>query len=338
MAKEFNIDIPIQDKHTLSVDGVVQYDSDDIVHVTLMSNGLPYDFTGYTQVHLSIIKPDGTIIASTINSDTTTNTENPFSLNVVDATIGRIDFSLKGQATIVVGTYASRLIVYNAGGVMSSSRINYHVAQSDDNISTSQLSANDFSSLLNLISSCSAISTAESLRVIAEASRVSAEEGREVDMDSMIERFNEWIQQASTVESRCEAFATRAETAATPSKEAIESVLSEMRWPTQDNVQSWIDEKFAEGIDGNLYTIQIKRGPSADIGTLSAGEFYLTTDGNDLFVGTSSGNLKLTQHYSYATTEPERHDVLWIDSSSNNMVKAYTGTEWSAVSATATFA
>lgn len=45
-------------------------------------------------------------------------------------------------------------------------------------------------------------------------------------------------------------------------------------------------------------TIKIKRGVAANLPTLNEGELALTTDNNDLYVGTSSGNVRLNTDYS----------------------------------------
>ncbi|MFQ9811219.1 MAG: hypothetical protein ACLRYB_18225 [Segatella copri] len=60
--KEFNVSLPVNTNNVVVVDGIVQYDTANIVNVRLMNGVEPFDFAEIHEVFIEILKPDGTHI------------------------------------------------------------------------------------------------------------------------------------------------------------------------------------------------------------------------------------------------------------------------------------
>ena len=172
--KEFNVSLPIDTNNVVIVDGLIQYDTANIVNVRLMDGVESFDFTGYSEVYVEILKPDGTHIQTCVTDDPEVSEDNnPYSIHVVNPKEGRISFNLQGQATILTGTHFGQVMITSGGKILTTARINYYVGdtlQSDADPSE-VISSGDYSSLRTLIARNSAIATAERDRVDAETQR-----------------------------------------------------------------------------------------------------------------------------------------------------------------------
>lgn len=200
--KVFNVAIPIKENNVVLVDGVVQFDTANIINARLTNGVEPFDFTGWTDLFIEILKPNGKkIFASCVNPEDIGSEagDNPYAIQVIDAEEGRISFALKDQATAVEGMHFGRIIIMGAGERLSSSRFNYYVGQSmftDEDYTSIWTSwelgqEDDYNALVEMLRKSSAFSEAERGRVAAENERVINEQMRNDEVAELVEKVKE---------------------------------------------------------------------------------------------------------------------------------------------------
>ena len=349
--KEFNISLPVDTNNVAVVDGIIQYDTANIVNVRLMGGIEPFDFTGYTEVFVEILKPDGTHIQTCVTDDPEVNEDNnPYSIHVVDPKEGRISFNLHGQATILTGTHFGQIMITSGGKILTTARINYYVGdtlQSDADPSE-VTSSGEYSSLRTLIARNSAIATAERDRVDAETLRKLAELARENRMDELEDYITDYLNNAVSYVEQTKDYMEQAEDfaqlAQNPSLEIMQQLIAQLDLASETYVDDSIDTatkdfdagNYTDGADAKKL-LKARRGNEADIPALEVGEFGFSVDTGTAYIGGSSGNIALNGVYVAQETAPDRHDILWIDTASGSTVKYWNGSAW-APTATATFA
>lgn len=346
--KEFNVALPIHDNNVVIIDGIVQYDTANIVNVRLMDGTEPFDFTGYTNVFVEIMKPDGTHVQACACGDPLIdNDNNPYRIQIIDPVEGRISFTLKGQATILTGTHFAQITIMGAGDALTTARLNYYVKDtvSSDEDSVFLESLDDYASLRNLIAKCSAIATAEEMRVDAETLRKLAEIQRENDADELEREITEYLSNAEEYVQKTQDYMEEAERfaqlAQNPSAEIMEELITGLGLATENYVTETVENAtgaFNAGTYSNLdKLLQIRRGNDSAVPTLEDGELGWSSDAQTLYVGSPNGNVPINGVYVASTTAPGRTDILWIDISAGSVVKYYNGTAWTPT-ATAAFA
>lgn len=349
--KEFNISLPINTNNVAVVDGLIQYDTANIVNVRLMDGIEPFDFTGYTDVYIEILKPDGTHIQACVADDPEiTGDNNPYSIHVVDPKEGRISFNLQGQATILTGTHFGQVMITSGGKILTSARINYYVGdtlQSDDDLDE-VTSSGDYASLRAMIARNSAIATAERDRIDAETLRRLAELAREERIEELEDYITNYLNNAVAYVEQTEDYMEEAEKfaqlAQNPSAEIIEQLIAQLDLASETYVDDSIDTatkdfdagNYTDGADAKKL-LKARRGNEADIPALEVGEFGFSTDAGIAYIGGNSGNIALNGVYVAQETAPDRHDILWVDTASGSAVKYWNGNAWTPT-ATATFA
>lgn len=356
--KEFNVELPIRANNVTMLDGVVQNDAANMVHVQLMSGDKPFNFDGFTNIVLTVITPviDTTtgknvrIVAMT-SSQEEFNAENPYSIQAIDPENGRIDFSLNGALTSAVGEYFAQIEILDAGESITSSKVNYRVKENllADAAAGSFISQDDltnlqgiFDTLSTLIASIGNWNIAEGVRTTNEESRIEMEQIRTVafseqmtNITNMLSSIESNLQRAKAEADRSYLYST---VAATPTIEMVEDALSQIDVPTMDDVNTAIENSERKNKDMGEFddeestniVFRIRRGVEEELPTLAAGEFAFTTDGKHVYIGTGTGNKNITGHYVHQATAPTNTDILWIDSSNNNAVKFFdeTAQEW----------
>lgn len=345
--KEFNIAIPIKANNVLIVDGLVQYNTANIVNIRLMDGTEPFDFTGYTEVYLDILKPDGTYISACVTDNPEYNGNNPYTIQVLDPADGRISFTLQGQATVLTGSHFAEITILGAGASVTATRINYYVGEtiSRDTDPENLTSSDDYVSLRNLIAKNSAIATEELNRAFAEGNRRTNEENREARMTLLETDIRDYLDNATGYVEQTKEYMEQAELykelAQNPSAEIMAELLDEFNFASIEYVNSEIENATAE-VDGGTYTepqtpLQVRRGSDSDIPDLAEGELGWSTDAEVLYVGGVNGPVAINGTFVASITVPERHDVLWIDLSAGATIKYHDGSSWKPT-ATATFA
>ena len=336
--KAFNIGLPIKDNNVKIQDGLVQYDTANIVNVRLIDGSEPFDFTGYTDILLDILKPDGHRIVAGITSDGE-NTNNPYQIHVLDPAQGLIRFVLSGQATIITGTYFCTLSLFASGKVLTSARINYYVGESLLNeMDPGVESTDDYQFLLNLIDRNSNIASAEQDRADAECQRELNEAERQEGFNELENYITEYLKNAATYVNQTKEYMEEterfAELAQNPSAEIITSLINEMGLCTTEYVDTAIEENTQDFIVGDITKKDHKvftMGAAATIPALQKGEMGIDS-GNNVYVGGSSGNILISGVYIANETAPAETTLLWIDTGSNSQLKYHNGSEWVPVS------
>lgn len=336
--KAFNIGLPIKDNNVKIQDGLVQFDTANIINVRLIDGAEPFDFTGYTDILLDILKPDGHRIVAGITSDGE-NTNNPYQIHVLDPAQGLIRFVLSGQATIITGTYFCTLSLFASGKVLTSARINYYVGESLLNeMDPGVESTDDYQFLLNLIDRNSNIASAEQDRADAEYQRELNEDAREERFSELEKYITQYLDNAVTYVNQTKGYmedAERfAELAQNPSTEIITGLISEMGLSTKEYVDTEIDENTKDFIVGDITQEDHKifsMGIAATMPGLEKGEMGID-NGNNVYVGGSSGNILISGVYVVGEIAPEETTLLWIDTSANSQLKYYNGSSWVPVS------
>lgn len=339
--KRFNVSVPIKENNTKIVGGLVQYDTANVINVKLIDGTKPFDFTGYTDIMIQILKPDGHSVVAGITDGP--NDNNPYAIQVVAPAEGRLMFSLQGQATILTGTYFCTISLFNAGKVLTTARINYYVGESLTNeFDPGIQSDDDYNFLLNLINRNSAIASAEATREDAEVLRIQAEEERKVIFQTLVNNINAYLTNAEEYVNKTQAYmkdAERfAELAQNPNKEALQAVITELNLAEKEYVDTKIRDNTKDFIVGDITSLMEQRkklcvgtsnDQSSNISTLAVGELCVGADDIPL-MGTNGGNVAMTSVY-IGPTAPKFDNLLWIDTSAGNQLKFYDGT-WKPVS------
>lgn len=349
--KEFNAALPIDTNNVVIIDGIIQYDTANIVNLRLMEGIEPFDFTGYTEVFIEIQKPDGTHIQSCITDSPEVNKDNnPYTIQVVNPKEGRVSFVLHGQATILTGTHFGQVMITSGGKILTTARINYYVGDTlqSDSDSSEITSSGEYSSLRTLIARNSAMATAERDRIDAETLRKLAEIARENRMDELEGYIRDYLNNAvgyvEQTEDYMEVAKRFAELAQNPSKDIMEGLITELNLASK----IYVDDSVAtntKDFDAGSYTdnvgtkklLKVLRGKDADIPALEVGELGFSIDASTAYIGGNNGNLPLNGVYVAQSTAPARKDILWIDTSAGGTIKYWDGDSWEPT-ATAVFA
>lgn len=350
--KQFNVALPIKDNNVCMVDGVVQYDTANIFNVRLMDGTEPFDFTGYTEVFIEILKPDGNHVQSCVTDDPKIHADNnPYSIQVVNPSEGRISFTLLGQATILTGTHFGQIMIAGNGKTLTSARINYYVGDKlMDDDAFDIASSGEYTTLLTLINRNSAIATAERTREDTEMQRILAEQSRETRIVELAQFVQNYIDNAEGYVSQTEDYMQKAEQfaqlAQNPSAEIMQNLISALGLASEDYVDSEVINA-TKNFDAGAYTdsdaskklLKVRRGNKDQEISLEVGELGFSTDSKRVYIGSNSGNVPLNGVYVAQPTAPSETHVLWIDTSAagKGAVKYYDGSAWQPT-ATATFA
>ena len=342
--KEFNIAVPIKANNVLIIDGIVQYDTANIVNVRLMDGTEPFDFTGYTEVFIEIMKPDGTHVQACVTDDPEINdANNPYTIQVVDPKEGRVSFTLQGQATILTGSHFAQITIMSAGKPLSSIRLNYYVGGTLRDPDIDLTSHDEYTTLLTLINRNSSIADAERVRIDSETQRKQNELLREErilemasDVQNLIDTADERIE---ATEINAELARQYAELAQNPSKEIMQALIEELNLVEKlyvDNlvatsIRNFDAGSFTDDADSKKL-LKARTGLAEEMPTLAEGEFGFATDTKRLYVG----DTPINGVYYVGSEAPEETHLLWIDTSAGGVVKYHDGIAWRPT-ATATF-
>lgn len=176
--KSFPIGIHINENSVKMLDGIVRNDNGNLFQVQLYSGTQAYDFTGYSLINATIVRPDETTIsdvwtASETDEGVTTEGSHTFlAIQQLDPANGRITLKVGGMATAQVGLHRMALEIYDADARVTTARINYHVAETLDNIDQTLLDQDDdYTALQSLLAECANMISAERERSNQEAQR-----------------------------------------------------------------------------------------------------------------------------------------------------------------------
>ena len=319
--KYFNVPVSLKDNNARIVEGVIQYDTADLFNIKLYDGTEPFDFSGYSTLVFTALKPDGTEYI---------DTEGEY-LDVVDAADGRIAFTLPPALTVLGGMHFCNITIYSNGVKLSSARFNYFVqealAEGDNARHT-----DEYPLLEQLISKLSLIQDAEQMRNEAEALRVLAENERVSDTSGIVAQAQTLALQAQSYAKAAQDWYTLLITYAGDLTGVDLSGIA-----TKHDVEDAVSEIDCGEFEGaSVKTIQFRRGSIDNLPALKAGEAAFADD--KLFVGNGQSNVQINSAPFIAqATEPTDTSRLWIDTANGNAIKFFDGIAWVGT-ATATFA
>lgn len=316
--KEFNVGLPIKGNNVKAVEGIVQYDTANIINVRLINETTPFDFTGYTDVIFEVLKPDGTRIVDTEGDN----------LQILDPAKGMISFILQGQMTLLPGTHYCTITLYANGLKMTTARMNYFVGESIDDInSTGLTSETDYPLLQQMLAQHSLIKEAERERIDAETARKLAEAKREQTISEFVTESEETIATAREYMEQAKAWAEAAQLITLG--EPLPVVLQDELKQRLKNINC------GEFNEADTDKVVMRHGLDSDLPELSIGEIAITQTGS-LYAGLDAGNVLLNGVFAAGAEAPVNKRLLWIDTAHANAVKWYDGAQWQGI-ATATF-
>lgn len=330
--KEFNVAIPIKANNVLIVDGIVQFDAANIVNVRLMDGTEPFDFTGFTEVYIEILKPDGTHVQACVTDNPEVNdANNPYMIQIVDPKEGRLSFALHGQATVLTGSHFAQITILGGGKPLSSTRLNYYVGGTLRDPDADLTSHEDYAFLLTLINQNSAIADAERGRVDSETLRKQNDLSREERTLKMERDVQNLIDTADEIEAIVEQARQYAELAQNPSKEIMQSLIGELNL-----VEKLYVDNLVRNFDAGSFTddeetkrlLKVRTGYAGNVPELAVGELGFATDKKRLYVGSDAGNIPINDGYHIGDAPPEETHLLWIDPAAGGTIKYYDGKEW----------
>jgi hypothetical protein len=320
--KYFNVPVSLKDNNARIVEGVIQYDTADLFNIKLYDGTEAFDFTGYTMVVLTVIKPDGN---EYIDKDGET-------LDIVSPEDGRMALTLPETLTAQVGMHFCEVVVYANGIRLASARFNYYVQKSLTDGSGMQ-SESEYPLVQKLLAQLSLIADAEQMRTEAEYLRMIAENGRESVTSGIVE-------QTTILANRAMSYAKAAEDwynlLINYAGETTGVNLSGIA--TKQELTEAVSNMDCGLFDGSVYkAIQILRGELGNMPSLRDGEFGYVKDAGQLYIGDNGTNVLLNGSCFIAqATAPADTSRLWIDTGNANAIKFFDGEKWASTS-TATF-
>ena len=185
--------------------GIVQYDTLNEVNIRLSDGSKAFNYDGYTNIVLKVLKADGTAY---VNSKTDKDTK----IVATSPVDGIVTVTLAGQATTAAGICQSVIEIYDGSEVLTTARFNYEVFEGL-NLDDAVESSTEYPILNNLIADVSAleaaIEAAEAARVKAEAARADEASGYVALAEQLAARAEQLAAQAR--ESATDAYAAAAE-------------------------------------------------------------------------------------------------------------------------------
>ena len=171
--KEYSVQLDISSPQIKRIGSVIRNDTEgNLFNIKLIDDGKAFDFTGYTVITFTVVKPDGKYVIMSEGE----------LLKVKDAAGGELSVVLCGTAVDTDGTCLCSVELFQGNRRMSSGRMMYSV-QSDLAFDADPSGESEYPLLLSLLQKLSEAEnqrqTAESERVEAENTRQQAEEHRE---------------------------------------------------------------------------------------------------------------------------------------------------------------
>lgn len=303
--KRISITIDVNKVASIIANGIVQYDTDDILDIHLTDGSVSYSFAGYTNCTIEIIRPDGSVFIDSIGDY----------LKVVDAASGYLTYAPVGEVTRLKGLYFCAVSIYTNGVKTTTSRFSYNV--SDGIMDDTSIDKEEFYPvLLNLVNEVSTYKAAEAARELAETARENSTNGIVATATGILNDIEDKLGQ---IEDLYNAFL---------------SIAHEITGSSFD-VTSLVTQQTLEARLENIYPVKISA--AADIGTLQDHELAYTTDTGQIYIGASGNKVLNQKEVIISDTAPTLQTVLWIDTI-NKKVKYFNGTEWTETKSLAVYA
>lgn len=321
--KSYPVGVHINENSVKTLDGIVQNDNGNLFQVQLYSGTDAYDFTGYTVINATIVRPDKTKISDVWpmgqeevdpDGEITDGSHTFLAIQYLDAKNGRISLRVGGWATAQAGLHRMAIEIYTADARVTTARINYHVVESLNNIDQTILDADeDYVALKSLLAECSDILDEEQERVNQEAARAANENARSSRFSSLDTQMQEEIDYARVLFNEAVAQGQMNNLTA-----HLENYINDRAGivPYTSDVAAWFD--MHQGIGMTVYS----------------------TEDQLMYIGTGEGDyLPIITYKPYVAglNPPADTRSLWIDTNSGNTVKYYNGSSWVSTGAVALF-
>ena len=172
--KAFPIGIHVNENSVKMLTGIVQNDNANLFQIQLYDGTAAFDFSGYTVLNATILRPDGTQISDVwpVNEGSEETESHTFlAIQRIDPENGKLTLKVGGYATAQVGLHRMALEIYDGDARLTTARINYSVVESLNNDETILDTQENYVALQSILSACAQILEQEDTRVSEEAAR-----------------------------------------------------------------------------------------------------------------------------------------------------------------------
>ncbi len=320
--KYFNVPVYLKDNNARIVEGVIQGDTADLFNIKLYDGTEAFDFTGYSMLILTVIKPDATEYIDTTGEY----------LDNIDPAEGRMAFTLPPSLTGQAGMHFCSVSIYANGVKLTTARFNYYV-QNELSDGSGMIGENEYPVMQKLLAQMALIVDAEQMRAEAEYLRVLQENQRVSETSGIVAK-------ASASEKAAAGYAT----AAQDWYNLLVNYAGDITGADLNGIAT--KQELATAIaaidcglfGGSVYkALQVMRGDMKNLPTLKDGELGYAKDTKELYIGADGNNELLNGPcFVLQATEPADTSKLWIDTGNGNAIKVFDGNTWVSTS-TATF-
>lgn len=320
--KYFNVPVYLKDNNARIVEGVIQGDTADLFNIKLYEGTEAFDFTGYSLVMLTVIKPDATEYIDSTGQH----------LDILDPAEGRMALTLPPVLTSQSGMHFCAVSVYANGVKLTTARFNYYV-QEDLSDGSGMMGENEYPIMQKLLAQLSLIVDAEQMRMESEELRVLAENQRASETAGIVAQANS---SAAAAAGYAKAAKDWYDLLVTHAGDLTGADLTGIA--TKQELADALAAIDCGLFDGSVYkALQVLRGNMENLPALKDGEFGYAKNRQELYIGADGANVLLNGPCFIAqATEPEDTGKLWIDTGNGNAIKFYDGEKWASTS-TATF-
>lgn len=353
--KSFPIGVHTNENSVKVLEGIVQHDNGNLFQIQLYDGTEAFDFTGYSIINVTIIRPDETSITDLWvdtgdgyeRADETTEGETEshtfLAMQYLDPANGRITLQVGGDATAQVGLHRMAVEIYSSDVVLTTARINYNVVGTLNKVGASILErVSGYSKLQDLLIKCSQMIDAEEERANQEAARQNSELEREALADTL-RQYMETLEQA----------VADAQAAAASAKSWKEAATALVITDLPVELQTAIENAASSAASFNALVARVdelekKKVPVMASSALDAyfadaeeGAVAFCSTDNVLCVADGEGSYDTVVDpsvmYVVSSTAPSDTTKLWVDTANNNQLKAYVSDAWQPVKSVAVF-
>lgn len=320
--KYFNVPVYLKDNNARIVEGVIQHDTADLFNIKLYDGTEAFDFSGYSMVILTVIRPDATEYIDSTGEY----------LDIIDAAEGRMALTLPPALTSQPGMHFCSVSVYSNGWKLATARFNYYV-QGSLSDGSGMTGESEYPVMQKLLAQMALIIDAEQMRMESEALRVQAENSRASENVGIVAQATASAQAALGYAKAAEDWYN-----------LLVNYAGDLTGVTLNGIAT--KQELADALaaidcglfGGSVYkSLQVLRGNMENLPVLKDGELGYAYDRRELYVGHEGQNVLLNGPCFIAqATAPNDHGKLWVDTGNGNAIKFYNGNEWVSTS-TATF-
>ena len=353
--KGFPIGVHLNENSVKVLEGIVQNDNGNLFQIQLYDGTEAFDFTGYSIINVTIIRPDETSITDLWvdtgdgyeRADETTAEETEshtfLAMRYLDPANGRITLQVGGDATAQVGLHRMAVEIYSSDTVLTTARINYNVVGTLNKVGASILDrATGYSALQDLLIKCSQMIDAEEERANQEAARQDGELEREALADTL-RQYMATLEQA----------VADAQAAAASAKSWKEAATALVITDLPVELQTAINNAASSAASFNALVARVdelEKKKLPVMGSSALDEYYADAEEGSvaycssnsvIYIGDGGGGYNAvvdpSSVYIVSAAAPSDTSKLWIDIASGYQIKYYASNAWHPVKSVAVF-